>query len=125
MLDEGVRSLRDFLKARPLVQVNGPAVFWHRTGLLSVVELPIVISFDYASFDDYWSSFLTRASRIGQLVKTLPAELRAEMQRHVAEACLRERAGSAFYDRLGNRNYVSVDFDFRPGAGLGRASFVG
>jgi len=47
-----------------------------------VVEVPIVISFDYSSFEDYWSSFSTAPSPIGQRVAALPAELRAEVERH-------------------------------------------
>ncbi len=83
VLDEGIRALRDFLKARPLVQANGQAALWRRTGLSNVVEVPIVISFDYDSFDDYWSSFSTGPSRIGQRVAGLPAETRSEIKRHV------------------------------------------
>jgi hypothetical protein len=51
--------------------------------LAAVVEVPIVISFDYSSFEDYWSSFSTAPSPIGQRVAALPAELRAEVERHV------------------------------------------
>src|SRR3984893_8842557 len=83
VLDEGIRSLRDFLKARPLVRANGQAELWQKTGLLEVSEVPIVLSFDYASFEDYWSSFSTGPSRIGQLVKTLAAKTHAEIQQHV------------------------------------------
>jgi hypothetical protein len=75
--------LRDFLKARPLVQANGQAALWRRTGLSNVVEVPIVISFDYDSFADYWSSFSTGPSRIGQRVAGLPAATRSELERHV------------------------------------------
>jgi hypothetical protein len=57
VLDEGMRSVRDQRKARPIVWANGQAAIWRESGLLDVVEAPIVISFDYASFEDYWSSF--------------------------------------------------------------------
>jgi hypothetical protein len=50
---------------------------------LEVDEVPIVLSFDYTSFEDYWSSFSTGPSRIGQLVKALAAKTRAEIERHV------------------------------------------
>src|SRR5262249_18658815 len=76
-------ALRDFLKARPLVQANGQAALWRRTGLANVVEVPIVLSFDYDSFDDYWSSFSTGPSRIGQRVAGLPAATRSAIERHV------------------------------------------
>jgi ubiquinone/menaquinone biosynthesis C-methylase UbiE len=53
VLDEGIRTLRDDVKTHPLVRANGQAEVWRRTGLVSVVEEPTVISFDYASFEDY------------------------------------------------------------------------
>src|ERR1700751_2066007 len=59
VLDEGMRSLRDQRKARPIVWANGQATIWRETGLAAVVEMRIVISFDYSSFEDYWSSFST------------------------------------------------------------------
>ncbi len=88
VLDEGMRSLRDQRKARPIVWANGQAAIWRETGLVDVVELPIVISFDYASFEDYWSSFSMAPSPIGQRVAALPAELRAEVERHVRSGYL-------------------------------------
>ena len=42
-----------------------------------------MISFDYASFEDYWSSFSMPIGQIGQRVAALPTELRAEVERHV------------------------------------------
>jgi hypothetical protein len=47
-----------------------------------VVEVPIVISFDYVSFADYWSSFSTGQGRL-EAQKALPGDLRDEIQRHV------------------------------------------
>jgi SAM-dependent methyltransferase len=88
VLDEGMRSLRDQRKARPIVWANGRATIWRETGLAAVVEVPIVVSFDYSSFEDYWSSFSTAPSPIGQRVAALPAELRAEVERHVRSGYL-------------------------------------
>jgi hypothetical protein len=83
VLDEGMRAFRDSRKARPLVWANGQAELWRRTGLESVVEVPIVISFDYTSFEDYWSSFSTGPGPLGLRVEGLPAEPRAAVQQHV------------------------------------------
>src|SRR6516225_7223134 len=83
VLDEGMRLLRDRRKARPIVWANGQAAIWRETGLVDVVEVPIVISFDYASFEDYWSSFSTGPGSVGQRIEALPAEVRAEVERHV------------------------------------------
>jgi hypothetical protein len=83
VLDEGIRTLRDDVRAHPLVRANGQAAAWRRTGLASIVEEPIVISFDYAAFEDYWASFSTGPTRIAQRLTALPAELRAEIERNV------------------------------------------
>ena len=83
VLDEGIRALRDYMKARPLVWANGQAALWRKTGLEDVVEVPIVLSFDYADFEDYWSSWSTGPTRIAQRLQALPSELCAEIERHV------------------------------------------
>jgi SAM-dependent methyltransferase len=83
VLDEGMSSLRDQRKARPLGWANGQAEIWRSTGFVDVVEVPIVTSFDYTSFEDYWSSFSTGPGPLGQCVEALPAEVRAEVERHV------------------------------------------
>lgn len=83
VLDEGVRALRDQLKAHPLVQPNGQAELWRRIGLADVVEVPIVISFDYSSFAEYWSNFTTSQTRVGSRLRELPGDLRDNIQRHV------------------------------------------
>ena len=83
VLDEGMRTFRDSRKARPLVQANGQAELWRGTGLESVVEVPIVISFDYTSFEDYWSSFSAGPGALGLRVEGLPAKLRGEVRQHV------------------------------------------
>jgi len=71
------------MKARPLVWANGQAALWRKTGLMDVVEVPIVQSFDYGSFEDYWSSWSTGPTRIAQRLQALPREKHAEIERHV------------------------------------------
>jgi SAM-dependent methyltransferase len=83
VLDEGMRSVRDHRKSRPLVWANGQAEVWRHAGLEDVVEVPIVISFDYASFADYWSSFSTGPGAVGQRVEALSAKVHAEVERNV------------------------------------------
>jgi hypothetical protein len=84
----GIRTLRDDVRAHPLVRANGQAEVWRRIGLTSIVEEPIVISFDYVSFDDYWASFSTGPTRIAQRLSALPGELRGEIERNVRSAYL-------------------------------------
>jgi ubiquinone/menaquinone biosynthesis C-methylase UbiE len=83
VLDEGFRALRDDVKSHPLARANSQAELWRRTALTDVVEVPIVLSFDYASFEDYWSSYSTGPTRIARRLTTLPSETRAEIERHV------------------------------------------
>ena len=47
-----MRSLRDQRKARRVVWANGQVAIWRETGLVDAVEEPIVISFDYAPFEE-------------------------------------------------------------------------
>jgi SAM-dependent methyltransferase len=83
VLDESIRTLRAQIKARPIVWANGQANLWRRVGLVEVVEVPIVLSFDYASFQDYWSSFSAGPTRIAQRLTALPSDLRSEIEQHV------------------------------------------
>jgi ubiquinone/menaquinone biosynthesis C-methylase UbiE len=60
VLDESIRTLRAQIKARP-----------------------IVLSFDYTCFEDYWSSWSTGPTRIAQRLTALPSGLRSEIEQHV------------------------------------------
>ena len=83
VLDESIRTLRAQFKARPIVWASGQANLWRKAGLINVVEVPIVLSFDYTDFLDYWSSFSTGPTRIAQRLIALPTELLSEIERHV------------------------------------------
>lgn len=83
VLDEGIRTLRAQIKARPIVWANGQADLWRQVGLIEVVEVPIVLSFDYSDFEDYWSSFSTGPTRVAQRLAALPSGLRREIEQHV------------------------------------------
>lgn len=87
-LDEGLREVRDFLRSRPLVRPEGQAQLWRQTGLENVVEVPLVLSFDYESFDDYWTSLATGPNRSAQRIQAMPAERRNEICRLVRLAYL-------------------------------------
>lgn len=83
VLDEDIRTLRAQIKARPIVRAHGQANLWRQVGLVEVVELPIVLSFDYTSFEDYWASWSTGPTRIAQRLMALPSDLRGEIEQHV------------------------------------------
>lgn len=83
VLDPSIRTLRDQVKSRPIVRAHGQADLWHKVGLIDVAEAPIVLSFDYSDFEDYWTSFSTGPTRSAQRLTTLPSELQSEIERHV------------------------------------------
>jgi SAM-dependent methyltransferase len=88
VFDEAMSELRNFFKARPLARANGQAELWQKAGMAEVVETPIVVSFDYTSFADYWSSFTTGPSRGSQRMGAIPAERLAQIERHVRSGYL-------------------------------------
>lgn len=83
VLDESIRVLRAQIKARPIVWANGQANLWRQVGLVDVVEMPIVLSFDYTDFEDYWTSFSTGPTRFAQRLAVLPSGLQREIEQHV------------------------------------------
>jgi SAM-dependent methyltransferase len=88
VLDSGGRAVRDGMVAHPLVWPEGQAKMWRDLGLINVVEVPLVVPFEYLSFSDYWSTFETGQGRFGGYVMGLPDELRGELKRHVQIAYL-------------------------------------
>ncbi len=88
VLDESIRTLRAQIKARPIVWANGQADLWRKVGLIGVVEIPIVLSFDYSDFQDYWTSFSAGPTRIAQRLIGVPSGVRSEIERHVRDGYL-------------------------------------
>ena len=87
-LDEDMRVIRDYRRARPLFWPNGMAHLWRDLGLTDVTEVPIVISFDFESFDDYWTSLCTGPNSMAQRMNVMPAERRDEIHRLVMSSYL-------------------------------------
>ena len=83
-IDEELRTVRNYLRSRPLFWPDGQAQLWRKIGLIDVVEVPIVLSFDYQTFDDYWTSFATGPSGGAQCMQAMPAERRGEIRRLVS-----------------------------------------
>ena len=88
VLDNGAQAVRDGMLSHPLVWPEGQTKMWRNLGLLDVVEVPLVIPFEYTSFRDYWSTFETGQGRFGGYVMGLPDGLRRELKRHVRIAYL-------------------------------------
>jgi SAM-dependent methyltransferase len=68
VLDSRAQAVRDGMLSHPLVWPQGQANMWRAIGLVDVVEVPLVIPFEYASFADYWSSFESGQGRVGSYV---------------------------------------------------------
>jgi SAM-dependent methyltransferase len=83
VLDDGMSALRDAMKAHPLVGANGLATLWRKTGFVGVTEIPIVVDCVYASFADYWATFISGQGRVSVRLKQLPDDVRGEIERHV------------------------------------------
>ena len=74
--------------SHPLVWPEGQANLWRTVGLANVVEVPLVIPFEYSSFADYWSTFESGQGRVGSYLVSLGEEPRRDLQRHVRAAYL-------------------------------------
>jgi SAM-dependent methyltransferase len=64
----------------PLCRQGELATLWSDTGLTNVEEVGLVIQMDFASFDDYWSPFLTGPGPSGAYVSNLDASTRTTLK---------------------------------------------
>ena len=87
-LGEDMRVIRDYRRARPLFWPNGMTRLWRDLGLTDVTEEPIVISFDFEFFDDYWTSLCTGPNSMAQRMKVMAVERRDEIHRLVMSSYL-------------------------------------
>lgn len=69
---------------------------WKKAGLLNVQEKPLVIEQAYASFDDYWGSFLKGAGPGGAYVVSLSDERRRELELRMRKRLLGDRPEGSF-----------------------------
>ena len=87
-LDNDMRAIRDYRRARRLFWPDGMARLWRNLGLTDVIEVPIVISFDFKSFDDYWTSLCTGPNSMAQRMNVMPSERRDDIHRLVMSSYL-------------------------------------
>ena len=88
MIDPEGRALRDELLSHPLPRAGALERLWDAAGFASVEEAPVVLSFDYASFADYWSTFETGQGRTGRYVTSRPPALLTELRGYTEAAYL-------------------------------------
>ena len=88
VLDPRASALSDRVSSEPLRWPGGLAALFRTAGFAEVTEGQISTLFEYASFADYWSSFLTGEGIIGSYVASLAEAPRKELERHVRLAYL-------------------------------------
>ena len=76
---------------RPLSAPDEMAAAWRAHGLVDVEQTSLLVRMDFASFDDYWSPFLSGDGALGQFVVGLAPAARAQLQDHVRRAYLANR----------------------------------
>lgn len=86
VLDPEGRALRDELLSHPLPRAGALDRLWRGAGFADVEEVPVVLSFDYGSFADYWSTFETGQGRTGRYVCSRAPEALAALKGHVEAA---------------------------------------
>lgn len=88
VLDPRGGAMRDEMVSKPLGWPGELAGLFRLVGLANAVEDQLSASFEYASFEDYWSAFLTGQGKTGSYVTSLRDPQRKELERHVRAAYL-------------------------------------
>lgn len=86
VLDPRGAEMRDEMVSKPLGWPGGLAKLFHLEGLANAVESQLSAAFEYASFEDYWSTFLTGQGKTGSYVTDLEAAQCKELERYVRAA---------------------------------------
>ena len=82
-LDPRGSEVQDEVMLKPMGWPDGLAALFRAVGLAEPQEDRISTLFEYASFDDYWSSFLTGQGKLGSYVTSLGDAQRLELERHM------------------------------------------
>ena len=79
-------------KHMPLCAPGQLAALWKEAGLVDVIEQPLTIRMEFASFDDYWRPFLAGQGPAGAHVGSLPEARRRELEGRLRRRLLGDRA---------------------------------
>ena len=88
VLDPRGAEMRDEMVSKPLGWPGGLAKLFNLEGVANPVERQLSAAFEYASFADYWSTFLTGQGKTGGYVTGLDAAQCKELARYVRAAYL-------------------------------------
>jgi hypothetical protein len=67
----------------PLCREGELAALWRQEGLNIVNEVPLTVTLQFTSFDDYWAPFLLGQGPAGAYVATLPKDRQLELGEHL------------------------------------------
>ncbi|CAN7652379.1 class I SAM-dependent methyltransferase [Variovorax sp. LjRoot290] len=88
VLDADGAAMRDEMVSKALGWPGGLADLFEAASFTAVVEDQLAALFEYQSFDDYWSTFLTGQGKTGSYVTQLAMSKRDELKHHVRAAYL-------------------------------------
>lgn len=88
VLDLEGAAMRDEMVSKPLGWPGGLARLFATVGFHDVVEEQLGAIFEYQSFEDYWSTFLSGQGKTGSYVTNLRDSKRGELEHHVRAAYL-------------------------------------
>ncbi|SDD65188.1 Methyltransferase domain-containing protein [Variovorax sp. CF079] len=88
VLDADGAAMRDEMVSKALGWPGGLADLFEAASFTAVVEDQLAALFEYQSFDDYWSTFLTGQGKTGNYVTQLAMSKRDELKHRVRAAYL-------------------------------------
>jgi SAM-dependent methyltransferase len=83
VLDSQIGELRSKRAGRQRFWPGGQSEMWTKTGLVGVIETPIVIDCEYSSFADDWGTFTGGMAIISSRLMELPDNVHREIEEHV------------------------------------------
>ena len=88
VLDREGAAMRDEMVSKPLGWPGGLAKLFATVGFHAIVEEQLSAIFEYESFEDYWSTFLTGQGKTGSYVTALGVSKLGKLESHVRAAYL-------------------------------------
>jgi SAM-dependent methyltransferase len=88
VLDSQAGAMRDEMVSKPMGWPDGLAALFRAADLVDVTEARLSTRFEYASFADYWSTFLTGQGKTGSYVVGLADAPRQDLEHHLRAAYL-------------------------------------
>jgi hypothetical protein len=88
MLDPAANERRARNYTRPMTRPGELATAWRKAGFENIHEATLTIRMEFASFSDYWVSFVGKEGPIAEYVSTLSADQQQNLKDAVERAYL-------------------------------------